>query len=461
MPDWTRRKLRKRLSSSVQAAIDPNRSANLLDADGSTGSVVEVDADPPRQSLFADPAMLWVIGIFACTVYAASTVTIGFVKASEIPNDYLSFWSAGELALNDQADGVYNRETHHQQSEAITGDRPLDNLPFLLPPTFLFVSIAVASIGFLPGMALLTIVGVTASAWPVWRLTRKWLGMVLALSAPTVLVNAQIGQLGMVFAGAATTALLDHQRHPWRSGIALAVLSLKPQLGAGIGVALVVSRAWRALSAGVFCSLVVLVMSILAFGPGRWIEFIGSLSQTDELVDKAGWANQGVYALLTSQGLSVVLAGAVHLLLVVAVGYSVLANVRRDGLSEVTMAMVLCMSILISPRSYVYDYQVLVPAAILMYVNRDELGRSEETVRWAILGVVTLGFVALLGYPAMPVAAVTLLWLSDAFAGRPLSRSSPYTVDSRRPLREQRSASVVDRLDHDPRAGARFLGDRP
>lgn len=415
------RNLRNRPSATVVSALGRSSRTGLREVDGSTASVVAIDSAPPRRSIFNDPVKLWIVGVFVCTVYVASTVTIGFLKASEIPNDYLSFWSAGELVLNGHTDGVYSRTVHHQQSEAITGDRPLDNLPFLLPPTFLFVSVTAASFGYLPGMALLTAIGVAATVLPVWRITRRWLAVLLALAAPTTLVNTQLGQLGMIFAGAAVTALLDHRRHPWRSGVALAVLSLKPQLGVGIGLALVAARAWRALAAGVFCSLLAVVVSALVFGLNRWTEFIDSLSQTGMLVEKAGWANQSAYALLTSEGIPVPLAGVVHLVLVFAVGMPVLANVRRRGLSEVVIAMVLCMSILISPRSYAYDYQVLVPAAVLLIANRNEVSRSESTLRWAILCAITLALVALRGYPAMPVAALTLLWLARASSGESTS----------------------------------------
>lgn len=382
-------------------------------------STIEAEHQAVRHSVFANSSKLWVLGAFVCTAYFLSTVVIGFEMAAEQPNDYLSFWSAGELVLNGRVDEVYDRTAHHEQSEMITGDRPLDSLPFLLPPTFLFVSVAVAWVGFLPGMALLTTLGVLAVSWPVWRSARQRLAVVLALAAPTTLMNTQLGQLGLLFAGASMTALLDHRRHPWRSGVALAILSIKPQLGIGIGLALLAARAWRALFAGVVCSSGLVVWSVVLFGSNRWNEFVDGLSRVGPLVEEAGWGNQGVYALLTSQGVSPAVASVVQILLVLVVGVPVLRNVSRKGLNEIAIAMVLCMSVLVSPRAYAYDYQVLAPAAVLLVINRDGLRRSESITRRAILSSIMLGFIALYGFPTMPAAALTLLWLSRTFSEPP------------------------------------------
>jgi hypothetical protein len=370
---------------------------------------------PTRDGLLGDRRKLHVLGIVVCAAWLASTLWFGVIQARAQPVDFVAFWAAGEMVEAGDAADVYDFERHHQATETFTGPRDHTSMPYLLPPSFLLVARGLALLDYFPAFVLFSVVSMGAFGFLLWRLMADRLAVVLGFASPTTIPNLQIGQIGLLLAIAGAIALWEAERHPWRSGLALGVLSLKPQLGIGIGLALVVARAWRALAAGLVSSLFVVVASGWLFGWDRWPEWRTTASQAVGAMEgirrqEAPFKGQAVLSVAESFGFHSPVPQLAHAVMVIVVLALVLPVVRREGLTRRAMAMVMVMTVVISPRTLHYDYAFLVPAALWLVQDRR---RPEVTTRLALALAAALMGLALLSTPLATPAGLVLLWLAD------------------------------------------------
>lgn len=363
---------------------------------------------------------LLVFGLVVLVVWVIATVRLGVLILDESATDYTSFWAAGEMVARGQGAEVYDLRAHHLVTEELTGPRTVGFAPYLLPPSFLAVAWALALAPVEVGFVMLGLGGVAGSAWVLRRINPDRLVVVLGLASPTTLASIEIGQLGLIMGTAAATALLDAHHRPWRAAVALAVLSLKPQFGIGVGVGLVAVGAWRALGRGLALSIAAVVASGALFGPSLWAGFAELVAETNQLMAQFRaqnpFYNQGVASLLEAAGAGPTVAWAAQAVVSVVVLGLVVVHLRRFGLTPRGMALVLVATVVISPRSFGYDHQVLVPAAALLITHphrRPAAGYLVVALAAALVGA------AVFGHPTGPAASLLLLWLAAPLAPDP------------------------------------------
>lgn len=350
----------------------------------------------------------------ALAVYLFATVLFGWHLADTIPNDFLAFWAAGQMVEVGEANAVYDIERHHNATEEMTGERESGTLPFLYPPTFLFVARALAFFGYFQAFFLFSVVSIMAIALTIWRLLPDRLAVLIGLAVPTTIANVRIGQVGLILAAASTSALLNAHRNPWRSGLALGVLSLKPQLGIGIGIALLCARAWSALACGIVISIGMVLASWALFGSQLWISFFADVSSvvavlTDLLQMEAPFKGQGLLSIAEVLGFSGGVSWGLYLLFASALTIYVAREVGGYGLTGRTAGIALVSTALIAPRSFGYDFAVMVPAGALLFQHSL---RPPKVVRFALAASIGLIGLAFLENPTAILAGLILLWIA-------------------------------------------------
>jgi hypothetical protein len=204
-------------------------------------------------------------------------------RISLVSGDFVSFWTAGELALEGHAADAYNEVPHFFKQVALHGDPDTwAYLAFFYPPYFLLLCAGLASLPYLAAVGLWLVTTCTAYAMALRAMVPKNLRdreavWVLFLGYPAVLVNAGFGQNGFLSTALLGGAAVWLDRRPALAGICLGCLSYKPQLGIVVPLALAVAGRWRCFAAAAATVLVLAAAATAAFGADIWLAFLADM----------------------------------------------------------------------------------------------------------------------------------------------------------------------------------------
>jgi hypothetical protein len=212
--------------------------------------------------------------------------------------DLMVFHTAGRLALaGDFAllrdgrafTGLLNR-THADWLGA-----PLVLHPWVYPPPTLLLAALLAPMPFAVAYGVFMAAGIAclgACLWRWWRGTATrplWLGLVLLCPATAFCIGS--GQLSFFIAGIFLCFLLIRGAHPFAAGCLLGLLFLKPQFGLMVPVALLAGRDWRGLAGAASTSLLLILLSLLAFGLTPWRDWLHLMFSGDPAL--TAWMDTG------------------------------------------------------------------------------------------------------------------------------------------------------------------------
>ena len=165
-------------------------------------------------------------------------------------DDFVNYWAGAFLAWHGRAAEVYDWPAYDAFQESIVG-AGLDPYLYSYPPILLILTAPFAALPYLPGLATWLI----ASWFAFYRALRLAMpgrdGLLLALAAPAVFVNAYGGQNGTWTAAFFGGGLCLIERRPFVAGVLFGLMTYKPQLGLLIPVALLAGRAWWTIAGAV------------------------------------------------------------------------------------------------------------------------------------------------------------------------------------------------------------------
>jgi hypothetical protein len=207
-------------------------------------------------------------------------------RISKVSGDFVSFWTAGQLALEGHAADAYREVPHFFKELALHGDAEAwGYLSFFYPPFFLLLCAGLALLNYLPALTLwltATCAGyaVALRAIVPQDLREKGLRLwLLFLGYPAVMVNAGFGQNGFLSAGLLGGAAVWMDRRPELAGVCLGCLAYKPQLGLIVPLALAAAGRWRCFAAAALTVLALSAAATLAFGIDIWPPFFADTSE--------------------------------------------------------------------------------------------------------------------------------------------------------------------------------------
>lgn len=238
------------------------------------------------------------------------------------------------------------------------------------PPPF---DLVVAPLGALPiGVAYLLFVGGTLAfyLWVLRRLAGERFHGLLLMLLPLIALIARCGQNGFLtgaLLGLTCLLVLDGRRS---GGVALGLMVIKPHLALGLGLALLLRRAWWAAAAlSILVAALVCLAATLVLGPDVWGWFHHGIAATRDLLVGGAFLTfrmNSAYSFASVLGLPPAAAMATHLA-VLAAAVAALAWLRLAGREPRTIlgfGLVTCAAA--SP--YIYDYDLMflgVAAAVL------------------------------------------------------------------------------------------------
>jgi hypothetical protein len=343
--------------------------------------------------------------------------------------DFVAFYDAARMALAGDAAGAYDWSRLRLLQSATLGIAPdalVGFLGWVNPPPFFFIVMPFAGLPF--AVAWLAWVVATAAALALaLRLAVPGLALratLFVLAMPAVLICVMLGQNGVLTAALLCAALGVLDRRPWVAGVALGLLTYKPQFGLLLPLLLAATGRWRVFGVAAACAVLLAAASAVAFGTEAWAGFLGALSRNEEMylaVRDASLARiQSVYVFVFHATGDRALAWAVHGVFALSVGASVLwLWLRRpEGPAESRAAAALAAAFLMTPFTWIYDAPALGVAAVFLAVaaRRDGWLPGERAVLLAaclLPGALLLGVRAPLVAPVAWMLILACAWRRD------------------------------------------------
>lgn len=318
---------------------------------------------------------------------------------SKVSGDFVSFWTAGQLALEGRAADAYREQPHFLQQLALHGDPEWGYLAFFYPPFFLLLSAGFALLGYFPALCLWLATSCAGYIAALRALVPKALRdggpiWVLFLGYPAVMINAGFGQNGFLSTALLGGAAVWLDRRPGLAGVCLGCLAYKPQLGIIVPLALAAAGRWRSFAAAGATVAIMAAAATLAFGTDIWPAFMADMA-----VARRNWLEPAnpqylqylttIYGAVRLHGGSLALAYVAQAAMSVATAFMLVRALRqrapgaRSGRAE-GAAIAACVPFC-SPFMLEYDLVILaVPMAWLLgEALRDGFRRGEAV---ALLG---------------------------------------------------------------------------
>jgi hypothetical protein len=339
--------------------------------------------------------------------------------------DFAAFYALSRLGLTHGWGSLYDQVAEHEAWAAVG---PMRFYPDMYPPTLSWLLAPVALLPLRVAYALWTATSLGLLLWS-WhtlaqgRLLTRALQLAAACALLPVGLEIFLGQ-PVIFIGAAITLawrLLAAGR-PYLAGLALAALSVKPQIALLVPVALLLAGYGRTFLAGAGAGVVLLLLAWLTLGFDGVAAYVSHLS--------AGMAEPDRYGV--AQGLSFWgLIGRGPLALAAECGAALLALIAawrcRGGGPELPIAAGIVGSLVATPFIHVQD------ASLLLIAGWLTLRRRGSAFQMAILGsaYVAADLSASVIGP-VPLLAVEIVWLLDLVRS-PVARPQPRLIAQEAP----------------------------
>lgn len=335
-----------------------------------------------------------------------------------IGRDFVNAWMAGRAALEGQLAAYFDPAVYNAALERAFGPLPEHNWSY--PPHIALFVWPLALLPYLPAYALWCLTGFAALAAAGFAAGLRGAGLLLLLTAPAVALNLLTGQNGFFTAALLTAGLTLLDRRPLLAGVAVGLLSVKPQLGLLMPLLLALTGRWRVVAAAGATVLALAAATGAVHGVDVWTRYVSvALPVQREVLQRADGimlammptpfvnmriAGLSLEAAWTVQG--VVSAGAAA-----AVAWTFAE--RRDPV--LSLALFVTASFLATPYAFAYDMVVFGGVIALLTAREDHtpLDQALAVAVWALPAGALL-----VGIAGIPGSSLVLL----AFAARLLQR---------------------------------------
>jgi hypothetical protein len=385
------------------------------------------------------PAGLWHRGVVSgdwltwdrigfASLCSAIGLSLGLIWMLVIPNtygspngtllmDYFSFWLAGSQAVGSTPKLAYIPAEFSALQTRLTGSGEV--FGFFYPPTFQMLQMPFALLPYKVAFAAFIVLTTGLLLVACRQITNDWTLAACLILVPACANNAFHGQNAALTAALYGFFLIGVERNRMvLAGIALGLLTIKPQLGILVPVALVASLNWRTFISASVSTLVFAALSAVVLGLGVWQVF---------------WEQAPVAAAVMELGvvewgkmISVYGAGRVtglgHLpSMAIQIGFGIAALVcvwlvwRRSEAMAVRAPILVGATLLATPFALSYDMTlVVVPCAFLI---REGLKNGflpyEKVALFLVIGLSasTSPLAIWLGVPIAPLLPLLLVWM--------------------------------------------------
>lgn len=283
---------------------------------------------------------LFVAAVLAAAAYR-SVDWLFFSGRIQWPIDFRAFWLSGGRALHE----VY-------------GPHPM---PFVYPPTSLFLFKPFSQLPFLPSYFTWIALSAALFGFAVARVCGvKVAG--LSFLSPAAIKGITLGQSAMLLGGALFAAC---RLQPLAMGAVLGLIAaVKPQLVLFAPLAFLLRRDWKTVGGMIAAFAVTALASLIAFGPMMWVDWVRAFPHFHDILIRFNVLSMAISPASRAEYLGLppmpvlVASGAI------ATTAVVLLARRLEG--EMLIALIVGASLAASPYAHVHDSIALIPACIIL-----------------------------------------------------------------------------------------------
>jgi hypothetical protein len=298
--------------------------------------------------------------------------------------DWMVFYAAGQRADAGAITGLYDGVTFTAQLNAQFHDllrQSLEFRPFLYPPHLLLLLMPFALMGFHVSYMIFLAGSFAAlcGAVSLWIKDRRVLVAAVAVLALSPVASATfvLGQNGFLTTALVVAGFSWRRPRPILAGILFGMLTMKPQLGLMVPVALIAGRDWRVLGSAAVTALLLIGISVAFFGIELWRDWIGiGLHPSAEFADRVYRTNiqwgEGIFATVRSLGVPADGARLAQFLVTLGAAATVYWACRRPIRPDLQLAILLVATPLAAPHVALYDLMGILIAAGILLLNDQE-----------------------------------------------------------------------------------------
>ena len=283
-------------------------------------------------------------------------------------NDFRVFWAAGKLALENRVLDVFDNATLN----SVHNVDPTAWMPWLYPPGFLLLVTPLGTMSFGTSWILFSLISVAAVAFALRPFTFPSVPLlILCVLAPafvTALVNGQNSLLWVAGFTAAMWALKTER--PIIAGIFIGMLTLKPQLGLLIPIALVAIGAWRTILAATVTTVLISALPTMLYGWEYWVDLAENMSlHSDKVQQNLDSLPHlvSVFSLFSTLGMEIETALTAQWISAAISAVLVFVTWRLATVSlDLKCAMLLAATMISVPYLWLYEAALFVPLGLFM-----------------------------------------------------------------------------------------------
>jgi arabinofuranan 3-O-arabinosyltransferase len=320
-------------------------------------------------------ALVVFLGVSGALFLMAIVVAVAFILTADgsqrtLDSDFRVFWAAARLLLSGDPLAAFD----DTRLDGEYGETTVAWMPWLYPPGYLYLIAPLGALPYAVAFLTMTLLSVTAMALasrpfaggvrPVWA----------ALSlAPAYLPALVIGQNCLIWLAVLLAALYAlRSDRPVLAGVIIGCLTLKPQLGLLIPIALLASGQWRTIFAAAATTILLAALPTLLTGFEYWrllVEKVGL--HGDRMVTLIGELDLtvGPFFLASMLGLPIPAALALQWTITGLAALSVFVFWRSARIGFDAKVALLMIAMLLS-APYLWYYEAAMMPAIGLFLVR-------------------------------------------------------------------------------------------
>jgi len=357
--------------------------------------------------------------------------------------DFANVWSAPQIAMHSGVAALFDLDFYQESLSRLF--RPgIAPLMWSYPPNMLLLIWPFGQMPYWVSFAVWMFGGFSIYVGIILlRVARSDKCAVFAflLLAPATVINVIVGQNGFLTAALLLGGTSLIQKRPWLSGTAYGLLSVKPQLGLLIPIALLSIGAWRTIVSASLTAAALVAGSVFVWGIAPWEEWINRVGPvTYQLVADYrgfhGYMMPSVFASMRDIGMTPEFAGIAQTIVSVIIIAATAVLFRRTRDFVVRALILSSGSLLASPYSFNYDLTAITGAMLWLMTSRRQVHLYEV----AVFGAAWV----------LPTAIYVLNGLHTGIAAWIIA--AVYIVAAKRAAREQRHVARAEptRAPQDP-----------
>jgi hypothetical protein len=300
-----------------------------------------------------------------------------------IGTDYLQFYASGTTVLRSNSDYLYDFSSQSQLEQAIAGPELTNFHAFITPPFLAWLFVPFSVVPYVPSFILWSIMGLGLlfASFKLLSAEQPTKSFLWSLTWFPIFAAISFGQNSLL-----SVFLFSLTYYLWRkdkllaAGLASSLLLFKPQMVLGIAILWLFEfrKNWKALL-GLSFGGVTLVALCFWLMPGASIayfelarDFLPRLISSEQFPIWHLHSLRGFWLLLLPGHLSLV--EGISLILSIAGIVAFFFFWRRNPNEPDTLfAAAICLTIWISPHAMIYDWSILLIAAVLLWQRHPEM----------------------------------------------------------------------------------------